>query len=268
MDIFEFEDYKQLVISWVASMPKKGRGQWTKMAAHLGVHSVVLSQVFRGDKELSLDQAWHACEFMGLSELETEYVLALVQRSRAVHFRLKAHFSEKIKELRSKSLDLKKRLRQDQELTEETRAIFYSNWYYSGIRLAADNPELASVEAIAERLRLPLALVKKVVEFLLEHQLCVRKENRVAMGPARIHVGVDSPLVSRHHMNWRMKGLQKMENVDHNKELFFTGPYSLARDLLPKIRKQLVKVVDECTSQVVASDSETLACLNIDWFEV
>ena len=268
MEVFEYDDYKSLVTDWVASMPKKGRGQLTKMAAHIGVHNVVLSQIYRGDKELNLDQAWSTCEFLGFSELETDFFLALVQRSRAGNFRLKNHFTDKIKELRGKSLDLKKRLKQDKELTEETRAIFYSNWYYSGVRLASDNPELANVEAIAGRLGLPISLVKKVVEFLLANQLCVKQDNQVSMGPARIHVGVDSPLVSRHHTNWRMKGLQKMEKVDHSKELFFTGPYSLSKSLLPKIRKQLVQVVDECTDQVVKSDSETLACLNIDWFEV
>ncbi len=268
MEIFENDDYKAIVTGLVSEMPKKGRGQWTKMAQHLGLHNVVLSQIYRGDKQLTVEQAWDTAEYLGFSELESEYFLLLVQKSRAGNFRLEQYFEEKIKEVRTKSLDLKKRLKQDKELTEETRAIFYSNWYYSGIRLGTDSPEINTVEELSRRLDLPLNLVKRVVDFLLQNNLCVKENNKLSMGPARIHIGADSPLVTRHHMNWRLKAIEKMSSVDHRNEMFFTGPYSLSKSLLPKIRKHLVQVIDQCTSDVVESESETLACLNIDWFEI
>ncbi len=267
MELFEYDDYKSLVLDLVAHMPKKGRGQMTKMAAHLNVHNVVLSQVYRGEKELSMEQAYDTAEYLGFSDLETEYFLLLVQKNRAGHYRLKAHFEERIKEARSKSMDLKKRLKQDKELTEETRAIFYSNWYYSGVRLSTDHPDVNTVDQISRRLDLPLSLVKKVVQFLIENKLCVKENNQLQMGPARIHIGSDSPLLSRHHLNWRLKSFDRMNKYDPRKELFFTGPYSLSEELVGKIRKELVETIDRLTKQVVESESETLACLNIDWFQ-
>lgn len=268
MEIYSYDSYKLLVKDLISEMPKKGHGQWTKISQHLGVHNVILSQVFRGDKHLSLEQAYDLCDYLGFSDLEREFFLMLVQKEKAGNFRLSKHFEEKIREIRERSQDLKKRLKQDKELTDEVRAMFYSNWYYSGVRLASSIAECQSVEALAERLNLPLPKVKKVIEFLEGHGLVLREGAKVQMGPQRIHIGSESPLASRHHLNWRHKAIERMEHFDPRQELYFTGPYALSKELMPVLRGKLIRLVEECTQLVVKSESETLACLNVDFFEL
>lgn len=70
MEIFDFTDYKKFIVSLLKLGPKKGRGSLKKMAEHLQVNSVVMSQIFKGDRNLNLEQAWELSEYFGFSELE------------------------------------------------------------------------------------------------------------------------------------------------------------------------------------------------------
>ncbi len=265
--IFEYKDYKKFVRDRIDSMPKQGYGQYTEIAKRLNIHNVVITQIFRGDKELSLDQALELSNYLELTPLERDYLFLLVQHNRAGTHKLKEHIKEKMTELREQSEDLQKRLVQDKKLSEETRAIFYSNWYFSGVRLASDIPGVDSPEEIAKRLGLSRITVQKVLEFLLRTGLCVEKNGKIQMGPQRVHVGNDSILVSRHHTNWRLKALERIPQGAREDELFFTGPFALSKAAIQKIRKTLLETIEAATKTAVDSNSETLSCLNIDFFE-
>lgn len=64
-------------------MPRRGRGELTKIAAALRVHPTFISQVFRGPRELSLEQAALLAYHLQLSEPEREFFIDLVGLSRA-----------------------------------------------------------------------------------------------------------------------------------------------------------------------------------------
>lgn len=51
-------------------------------------------------------------------------------------------------------------------------------------------------------------------------------------------------------------------------ELFFTAPMVLSADMILEVRKELVTLIERITKQITDSKSETLACLNIDWFKI
>ena len=148
-------------------MPKKGYGQFAKIAKHLSINSVNVTQIFKGDRDLSLEQACLLTEFFGLSQLEAEYFVGLVELSRACHFKLKNMIQKKLVELKKKSENLKDRLTIKAELNDNAKAMFYSQWYYSGIRLATSVKDLKTADQIAAYYNLPpLPMVNRVLEFL------------------------------------------------------------------------------------------------------
>jgi hypothetical protein len=110
-------------------------------------------------------------------------------------------------------------------------------------------------------------LVANVIRFLLEHKLIVQKGGLFDFGPQVTHVGHDSPFVNRHHANWRLKGLQAMDTTT-SKDLLYTGPMALSEEAAAAIRKLLVELIEKTTKLAADSESETLRCLNIDWFSV
>jgi uncharacterized protein (TIGR02147 family) len=266
MVIFEFKNYKNFVNKRIAEMPKGGRGQYRKMANFLAVNSVIVSQIFKGDRQLSIEQTCELSEFFGLSDLESQYFIALVEYERAGSSKLRAVKQKLIAELLERSQDLKHRLKQDKQLTEEAKAIFYSNWYYSGIRLLSSVKNFNSPDSISSYFDLPLSTVNRVLDFLVQTGLCKLENGHYKMGPKSTHLESSSPLVTRHHMNWRVKGMEKMGNISQE-ELFLSLPASLSEKAMKEIRAELVKTIERITEFIDTASEDQLACLNIDFFK-
>lgn len=267
MNIFEFDDYKVFVRARIQAMPSKGRGHFAKLAKALGMHTTLVSQVFKGDRELTMEQACDLGDFWGLNEMEAEMFLCLVQLRRAGTSKLKKMLLNQLTEIRIRSEKFSNRLPQDKKLTPDLQAMFYSNWYYSGIRLLTSIPEYRNVDAIAEKLDLTPNLVARVVDFLVKNGLCVRDEDEIIMGPRRTHLPSDSPLISRHHQNWRMKTLAKIDKITDT-ELIFTAPLTISHRDSKKVRAAILKFVDDVSGVVKETTPEKLSCLSIEWTDI
>lgn len=81
-----------------------------------------------------------------------------------------------------------------------------------------------------------------------------------------VHVPNESPLVVKHHTNWRLKAIQKMDKREQS-ELFFTAPMALSKKDFAIIREKFNVVIKETINIVKDSPSEELVCLNIDFFK-
>lgn len=265
MNLFKYENYKTYVKARIRHLDKQGHGQFKRIADHLSIGSVNVSQIFNGDRNFTIEQACEVSEFFGFNKLESKYFVSLVELERAGSFKLKNLIRERLDELRNQSQDLKTKLIPTAELSEESKAIFYSQWFYSGIRLLTSIKEYQSPETIAQYFGLPLAKVGPVIEFLLQTGLCKTNGNNIQMGPSSTHIESTHPLVTRHHSNWRQKAIQ---NLDHLKkeELCLTLPCSLNAEAFNDIRNELIQTIERITNTIDAAPSDQLACLNIDWF--
>jgi uncharacterized protein (TIGR02147 family) len=267
MRVFDFESYKSFVTERVRAMPQGGRGQYGKIARHLRMHTTMVSQIFRGEKNLSLEQACALAEYFGLSDLETDFFLVLVEHERAGTAKLKRALDRRKRVLRAQATQVGSRLPPAKRLREEDKAVFYSHWYYSGIRLLTSLPSSGNADAIAEYLKLPQAIVARVLEFLLATGLCEEKGGRIAMGPARTHVPAGSPLVARHHLNWRLKAMERFSSISDD-ELAFTSPMTISREDGPKVREAIAELIEKVSGIVERTEPEKLSVLNIDWVDL
>ncbi len=266
MNVFEYKDYKKFVQEWLKEHPKGGRGQLKKMADHLRVSTTLLSQVFKGEKHLSLETAADVAEYLGLSEKESEYFLLLIEHQRAGSFKLKKILEKKLAREQQAGSQLQNRLHQDRQLSEEEKMRFYSSWMYSAVRILSALPDMSNAKKISERLNIPLGIINNVVQFLLEKNLCRIENNRLTYGDYRTHIGKDSPYVIKHHQNWRIKGFQNME-LRRDEDLFFTQPMAMSREASEKIRLLLPGIIEQINAISGPSDSEVVRCFNLDWFE-
>src|SRR5690349_12986745 len=107
MSIFEFANYKEWVLSFIQNMPKRGYGQFRKIAQHLNVSSVIVSQIFKGNRDLTIEQAYDLATYFGMTELETKYFLLMVQSERSGTRRLSQHYKNELRILKEKAQDLK-----------------------------------------------------------------------------------------------------------------------------------------------------------------
>ncbi|MBC7464642.1 MAG: TIGR02147 family protein [Bdellovibrio sp.] len=266
ISIYEYTDYKKFVLDWLKSQPQGGRGFYTAVAERLGTSNAAVSQIFRDDRHLNLEHATELTEMLHLTESESFYFLLLVNYGRAGSVKLQKKLIAKIKLEQSEQQKLVNRVAKDTYLSDEVKSIYYSSWIYTGLRNLIAVEEIQSLEELANRLKVNRTQLQKIVQFLIDHNLLLMKNNRLEIGPQKTHLESTSPWIQKHHHNWRIKGMESMQNFDE-KNLFYSAPMSLSVAVAEKIRQQLPEFIKQIVEQVGPSKSETVRCLNIDWFE-
>ena len=267
MKIYEFTDYKKYFLKYISQLPSNGRGQLTKIAKHLDIHTTMVTHIFKGSAHLSLEQSLKLANHFTLNELETDYLVALVQWERAGDKRTKDYCFTKVNDIRTKALNLKERLVTKNELSEHDRAVYYSTWQNSYTRLLTAIDRFQTFESLVEELKLPRSKVRQVLDFLISRGLCKEEGNKIVYGLVPTYIEAASPLAARHHLNWRQKTQEKFDQL-RSEDLVFTYPTAISEEDFQKIREKLVQFIEEFKKTTEPSPSENLYCLNIDWLKL
>lgn len=262
---FDFKDYK-LYLQWIESQrPHKGRGFRAEMARSANCQTAYVSQVLNGQAHFSLEQG-HAINKMLLhNKEEAQFFLTLIEYARAGTRDLKTYFLELIEEQVQKYLNLKKRFKIKEVLTEEDQSIYFSEWTYAAIHMAITIPQLQKAKTISEFLQISERKTLKVLNFLLSKGLIQETKEGYKLGTIRMHIGSDAAMINKHHTNWRMQALKALENENEN-ELHYSSVVSLSYEDVLKIKSSLVKEIDSFNGTVKDSKEETIYCLTLDFF--
>lgn len=267
MWISEFSNYKAFLKALIKSLPKKGYGQLRRLAEHLNVAPIIVSQVLSGDRHFSAEQAIKTATYFGLDEKATEYFIYLVSHARADNKELKSFYDQRLSRLREESQKIKNLVQGHEVLSDADKGIFYSNWYYVAVQTLTSMEKYRTVDAIAEYLNLSRQKVGEVISFLIQSGLCVQGENgRVLQGTKSTHVDDKSPFVNSHRRNWREKAREKFTSPGPH-DLFYSSPVALSEKDAELFRKELLTLIQSFSKQVAPSPEETTMCLNIDWFK-
>jgi len=266
--IYDFKDYKRFIGSWIEEQPKGGRGQYAKLAEVSGLHKASISHIFKGQHSLSLEQAQKIAIYLGLGVEETNYFFLLVNYNRAGTASLRDFLGRQIETIRTEQTKLVNRVTRSRELASEERAVFYSNWAYSAVRILSSIPGMETRDSIFRRLGLSRPFGNRIVDFLVRTDLCVEVDGKLGMGPQMTHLESQSPLIARHHGNWRVKAMERHPMLRSDDELSYTAPMSLSAEDVLRVRAFLADLVQRVDEVVGPSACERLYCLNIDWFEI
>lgn len=270
MIVFEYSDYKKYVLERVESTPEAGRGQWTKIARHLRAPLSTISLVFRGDRDLTPDQASDLCVYFGLTARETDYFLCLVDLARASTRSLQENLRRRMRLIREEAGEVKNVVTVNRVLSENEKYVFYSDWYYSAIRLLTSVEGFGDPTEISEHLGLPIERVNEVVQFLLSTGLCVQANGQIRMGARSTHIGAEDPLVFRHHRNWRAVALDRLnrrQSLEKN-EISLTYPCSISESAMEKIKKEILLAIERIDAETEKSSEDLVAYLNLDFLKL
>lgn len=262
MTVFNYRDYKHFVRATIEALPRNGRGEYRRIAQHLRVSSTMVSQIFGGDKHLNLELASDVCDHFALNEFETEYFFLLVEHARAGTERLRKKLDKRITDAQTRARQISQRVAKHKELSEEEKARYYSSWIFTGLRNLAACEGPWTVLHFAQTLKVSEAQIREALGFLTSAGLLGPDYSVLSKAT---HLPADHPLVGKHHQNWRIRGIQKMEE-GLDSSLFYTGPMSLSEEDASLVRQMLLDLVQKINALVVKSPSQTVRCLNLDWF--
>lgn len=264
MEFYQIDNYRDLVRHYFGKRSRSGRGEIAKLAQAIRVQPAFISQVLSGKKDFSMEQSFAVAQYLELSEPEREHLFLLVQKDRAGTKDLKKYLEAKIEKQSEQFLKVANRLEKHRTLSDQDKALFYSSWLHMAVWLCSSIDNGMSLEGICERVGIDRKAALVILDFLCDKELCLYQDGLYKMGTQHIHIPNDSPFVVRHHMNWRVKALQRHERVGKD-EIAFTSPVSIAKKDFHAIRELILKCIQESIEIAKKSDAQDIAFLNIDW---
>jgi uncharacterized protein (TIGR02147 family) len=264
---FSYRDYKTYMREWINDLPKGGRGEMGRIAAFLRINSVNVSQILKGSRHFTTEQALTLSQYLSLSGIEADYFVYMIAAARSGSKDLENFYLGKMDALKLQWANAKSRIVHHKTLSDDQKATFYSNWLYSAVRLLASIKGLDSAKKIADRLKVPESQVATVIKFLIEQGLCKGTISSVQITEMTTFIDKTSPIVGNHHRNWRLKAIQQF-GADVENDLFYSSPVTISRIDQQKVKDEILNLIERFSKRVKESDSEELMCINIDWFKV
>jgi len=270
-EVFEYENYKVYLNDRLDNPGRGGgRGCRTKLSKAIGCQTAYTAQVLRGAAHFSLEQGEGINEFLGHTDEEGHFFLLLIQRERAGTKKLQNRFEQQMKGIREKRLLLSNRLKVSHSLEIKDQVTYYSAWYFAAIHALVSIPKFRNITEIAKHLNLDVKKVREVADFLVAAGLLVYespKGSTLIVGRRSIHLGADSPLIAKHHTNWRLQALRALERSEPE-NLHYSSAISVSEADAARIREILVKTIEMIKPIIRESKEETVQCLSFDLFKV
>jgi uncharacterized protein (TIGR02147 family) len=268
MSAFNFTGTKAYLRHYISQLPKRGRGEISRIADHLRVSGTLVSQVLAGEKSFTAEQTQALISYLGLSGVEADYIMFLVQYERAGSSDLKKYWATKLSEAKEQSLKLSHRVKADTVLSEQERTVFYSSTIYSAIRLFTSvGHQGKGIGEICERFDLPRNKAAEILNFLIGCGLLLERDGRYFMGAQKTHLEQKSPHFLRHHSIWRINAINHNQEVS-DRELMYTAPVSISKDDFDLLREEMAQFIKKFLDRVHSSPAEEVACLNLDFYWV
>jgi uncharacterized protein (TIGR02147 family) len=262
--LFSMTDFREYIRMWAQA---NGRGAYRRIATALGMHTTLVSQIINDRKCFTEEQAAALCSHMGLNQLETDYFLKLIQIERAGNPQLRAIHSRQLQQLRKQANEIKGRVPESQELTEQDRVIFYSSWQYSLVRLLTSIDRYQKANDIAQHLGISVSRLQEILDFLSTRGLCRIAGSKYIRTEKNTHIESGSALAIRHHQNWRAKSFALLEQMD-SEDLAFTAPISISKKDIQKVRSVLLETIANIAKIVEDSPPEEVVYFGIDWLKI
>jgi uncharacterized protein (TIGR02147 family) len=264
-EIFQFDDYRRYLTT---ALDAEGeRGKRSRLAEALRCQPAFVSRVLKGEADFSQEHGIVINAFMEHREEEADYFMVLLDYQRAGTKILKEFHRKKMEQMRAKRQIVSERIGVKKNLSESDQMTYYSAWYFAAIHILLMVPELRSPQRLSDRLKLPLTLVKDVLDFLVGVGLATVTEKGYEPGQTRIHLPSDSPIISKHHMNWRLRAMQALEIKDPE-NIHYSGPLCISKEVALKIREMILHFLSDAEPLIREAKEEEVYCLDIDFFKI
>ena len=266
VNILDFEEYKPYLAEKLTKEAENDRSYRSKLTEYVRCQSSYISQVLNGKPDFTLEQALRVSEFLKHDEVEAHYFILLVEKSRAGTVELSEFFNKRIKDIKKKQFDLKKRLSTTGKVREEDQHKYYSSWIYSAIYVMISIPA-QNAETISKRLLLPQDMVQDALTFLVESGLIEKDEDTYKQTKKLLHLDRNSPFIHMHHINWRSQALQSVEK-NFPTDLHYSTVVTLSKEDVEKVKEVYTQAINNARNIMIPSKEEEIIAITLDVFKL
>lgn len=263
--MFKEKSYKK-ILGRLIEESQTGRGMVSRVAEAIGCQRSYLSQVLHSKVQLTKEQAWNACVFFGLSREETAYFECLVDHERAASPVYKRHLEGRMDEIREEVKQLTKSSGKYGKGTDAGSLYYFSYWLPCAVHILSSIPEFQEPAQMAERLGLPLPVIRQTLSELQGMGLVKQEKTKWVFDSSSKWIPKESPLSKFHQQDWRQLAVDNARQP-HAVGMHYTIVQSLSRADFEKLQQLLRDYLEQVNKISGPSEPEILTCLNLDFFE-
>jgi len=266
-DIFDYSDFRTYLKARLSAGP---RGMQARLAKFIGCQATYVIKVLKEDAQFTEDQAFRAAGFLGLREKELEYLLDLARLDRISDPEAKKYLLTVIETKAHAAQSVRNRVKGSSfERSLEAQLRYFSSVKPSLIHIATDCPHLQIPSEISKRLRIDLTEVRETLAFLEEQGLVAGGPNgRYIHTGKMIHLPKGSPLQPLFQRLRREMIMRRLDEPEGERDLHFSMALVTSKHHLDRLRQDLLRFIEQMTSDLPHEKSEELAVLAFDFFPV
>jgi len=266
VNLFDFDDYKKY-LNVVLDTTGETRGQRSKLAAAIGCGTAFVSQVLQGNVHFSLEAMVTINEFLGHSEDEAHYFMLLAHLGRAGSKKLELYYLRQIQEIQKKRQIISTRIGKVAKVSEKDQLEYYSSWIYVAVYVSTSIKKIKSKSELARCLGLSVGKVSECLDFLERSGLIQNHSGGWEVTSRRIHLTKDSPLIARHHTNWRNRAIQAL-NDPCPEDTHFSGAWTLSEADVKKVKDIFLSAIEKSEAVLRDSPEEAGFGVCLDFFRL
>lgn len=261
MNIYGYSNYKVLLKELLLEKKKHVGSRFTfqKMAAACRVQKTYLSKVLNSNGDLSADQLFWGCEYLGLDNEQTEYIFLLFEENRCQAAKRKALLKEKIGVVKKKFQQTDAHVQAEVlGATGEEYGEFFLDPYlqlivvFFTIENYRKNPAL-----IRDKLELTEEHFSLLIDKLLRMKFLALNKGRYDVLKESVHLSSSSYLNSACKIMLRVKALEKAAKLSKDKFYSFSVVFATDLDTKEKVQQSFfdfLKKTEKLTRDSVASE--------------
>lgn len=265
MNVFVFKTYKMFLADYLKK--NKHKGLVSKIAEVCGCDRTYISQVLNGKAELLPDHMVRLTEYLGLTELESDYLINLLLKDRATSIAAKNIFEAKLKKIKDLEGDLSQQIKNKKDaeeiISEEDKTLYYSNWLFSAIHILTSIENFQTVDSISKKMNCSETMVLQILKSLVDMSLVSKVKDKYVHSGKSMYLKRDASQIYSLHLQPRLESVKR--SYEKN-DLHFTNIFSVSKEDVDKIRGQIMNLIEEQRSAVHASGSQTACVFCCDFF--
>jgi uncharacterized protein (TIGR02147 family) len=264
--LLDAKDYRSFLLEVVAEEGKE-RGYRKRLADQAGCQPAYLSQVLKGNVELTPEQAERLCGFWQLGDAEGEIFLTLVLLGRAGSPGLRQRLQRNLETLKEQWKKSDATFLQPDLSASDRALLYYSRWTYSAVHVLLTVPNLRTVEALTKHLNLEKNEILEALNRLEQIGLAEKDGTKWKVKQMSLHAPQGAAAADIHHRNWRVRAMERSE-AGGGTAVRYTSVHTLSAADLGRVREILDKAIRETREVIEPSPEEKGACLLVDYFEL
>ncbi len=260
--IFDYTDYKDFLRDLSLERPI---GFVSKLARAANCQRSYISQALNSHVQLTPDQIHGIGAYLGLNDAESDMLQLLLEKSRSATPAYREKLNEKLKHLVKTNNQLSQRMQKEaQSISSEAGSMYYSSWHYAAIHIATSSTKLNSSQEISNYLGLTEEITTKSLNQLKSWGLVDYVDHKWTYKKGiSLHLDDSSPYNRPNHANWRMRALA---NPMADNSVHYSSVFTISSQDIPKLRKQILDLIDEQRKQIKKSGSEDVVSFCCDFF--